>query len=126
MKIAFPTQESKGLDSTVYTHFGSAKIFVIIDTDNESVETAFNQNLDHQHGQCQPLVALGGNHVDAVVVGGIGGGALRKLNMEGKKVFRAAEGSVRENLELIQLNKLPEFTIDQTCAGHSDIGGCAH
>ncbi|MBW1815385.1 MAG: NifB/NifX family molybdenum-iron cluster-binding protein [Deltaproteobacteria bacterium] len=126
MKIAFPAQENNGLDSTVYNHFGSGKIFVIVETDDGTVETVFNQNLDHQHGQCQPMVALGGNHVDAVAVGGIGGGALRKLNAEGKKVFRAVEGSVKENLELIQSNKLPEITLDQTCAGHSDIGGCAH
>ncbi|MCJ7772120.1 MAG: diguanylate cyclase [Desulfobacterales bacterium] len=126
MKIAFPTQENNGLDSKVYSHFGSAKIFVIVNTGDGSSETVFNQNLDHQHGQCQPMIALGGNHVDSVVVGGIGGGALCKLNAEGKKVFRAAEGSVRENLELIKLNKLPEITIDQTCAGHSEIGGCAH
>lgn len=126
MKIAFPTQEGKGLDSTVYGHFGSAKIFVIVETDNDSIETVFNQNLDHQHGQCQPMVALGGRDVDAVVVGGIGGGALRKLNAEGKRVFRAAEGSVKENLELIQSHKLPEITLDQTCAGHTELGGCAH
>ena len=126
MKIAFPTQESNGLDSSVYNHFGSAKIFVIVETDNGAVETVFNQNLDHQHGQCQPMVALGGNHVDALAVGGIGGGALRKLNAEGKKVFRAVEGSVKENLGLIQSNKLPEITLDQTCSRHGDIGGCAH
>jgi predicted Fe-Mo cluster-binding NifX family protein len=126
MKVAFPTQESNGLDSTVYNHFGSAKMFVIVETDDGSMDTVFNQNLNHQHGHCQPMVALGGNHIDAVVVGGIGGGALRKLNAEGKKVFRAAEGSVKENLELIQSNKLPEITLDQTCAGHGGIGGCTH
>lgn len=126
MKVAFPTQESNGLNSIVFDHFGSAKIFVIVETNDGSIDTVFNQNLNHQHGHCQPMVALGGNHIDAVVVGGIGRGALRKLNAEGKKVFRAAEGSVKENLELIQSNKLPEITLDQTCTGHNDIGGCAH
>ena len=126
MRIAFPTQENNGLNSTVYNHFGSAKIFVIVETDDGSIETLFNQNLDHRHGHCQPMVALGGNHVDAVVVGGIGGGALRKLTADGKKVYRAAEGSVKENLELIQTNKLPEITFAQTCAGHGNAGGCAH
>jgi len=126
MRIAFPTQENNGIDSRVYNHFGSAKIFMIVETEDGSFETVYNQNLDHQHGQCQPMVALGGNHVDAVVVGGIGGGALRKLHAEGKKVFRAAEGTVKENLDLIQSNTLPEITLDQTCAGHGHSGGCAH
>lgn len=113
----------------VYNHFGSARQFVIVETNDGSFETVGNQNLDHQHGNCQPMIALGGNHVDAVVVGGIGGGALRKLNAEGKKVYRAAEGTVQENMELIQSNRLPVITLDQTCAGHSggiDGGGCNH
>lgn len=126
MKIAFPTQENNGLESAVHQHFGSAEIFIIVNTTDGSFKASFNKNLDHQHGQCRPMVALGDNTVDAVVTGGIGGGALRKLNLGGKKVFRAIEGSVRENLELIQSNKLPELTMDQTCAGHGHKGGCVH
>ena len=45
----------------------------------DEVTAISNNDLDHQHGNCQPLAALGGVTVDAVVVGGIGGGALRKL-----------------------------------------------
>ena len=77
MKVAFPTQENNGMESMIYNHFGSAKIFVIVETDDGSSETILNQDLNHQHGQCQPMAALGGNDVDAVVAGGIGGGALR-------------------------------------------------
>jgi len=126
MKIAFPTQENNGIDSNVYNHFGSARIFVIVETEDGTTETILNQDLNHQHGKCQPMVALGGSHVDAVVVGGIGGGALQNLNAEGKRVVRAAEGTVRENLELIQADKLPEITPDQTCSGHGIKGHCAH
>ena len=31
MKVAFPTQENIGFDSIVYSHFGSARFFIIID-----------------------------------------------------------------------------------------------
>jgi predicted Fe-Mo cluster-binding NifX family protein len=127
MKIAFPTQQNDNLDSEVYGHFGSAKYFVVVDADTNEVSTIGNQDLNHQHGNCQPLAALGGVAVDAVVVGGIGGGALRKLNSAGIKTYRAVEGTVNENLMMIKEGKLPAFSMDQTCAGHTKgIGECVH
>jgi predicted Fe-Mo cluster-binding NifX family protein len=126
MKIAFPAHQDNGLESLVYGHFGSASYFIIVDLKSKTHESVSNQNLNHAHGNCQPLVALGGKPVDAVVVGGIGGGALMKLQAAGITTFRAVAGSVSENLNLIQAEKLPRFTIDQTCMGHSDDGPCAH
>ncbi|MBW2614352.1 MAG: NifB/NifX family molybdenum-iron cluster-binding protein [Deltaproteobacteria bacterium] len=127
MKIAFPTQEKNGRQSPVHNHFGSAPYFIIVDTDTEKSHIIDNQNLDHTHGNCQPLLALDGTHVDAVVVGGIGGGALRKLLNEGIKTYRAVEGTVLENLALAKVGKLSEFSMDHTCQGHHHgIGECVH
>ena len=126
MKIAFPSQEDRGMDSPVYSHFGSARFFVIVETSGNGVETIENSDLHHIHGQCQPMNALGGSPVDAVVVGGIGGGALRKLQSSGIKIYRAVEGSVDENLTLIKDGKLPEFAFNHTCAGHADGHECVH
>ncbi|MGD8293466.1 MAG: NifB/NifX family molybdenum-iron cluster-binding protein [Desulfobacterales bacterium] len=126
MKIAFPTQEKKGIESLVHGHFGSAHYFVIVDTEDNSTEIVENPDRDHLHGHCQPLKALNGRTVDAVIVGGIGGGALRKLLMEGIKVYRAAEGPVSNNLELLISDKLPVFTPDQTCGGHGIGDSCPH
>lgn len=127
MKIAFPTQEPRGVDSPVYGHFGSAAAFVIVESETREVAEVVNRDRVHAHGQCQPLAALGGQKVDAIVVGGIGGGALMKLNAAGVRVFRAVEGTISDNLELLAKHGLPELTMDQTCAGHSHgAGGCAH
>ncbi|HEN20598.1 MAG TPA: diguanylate cyclase [Desulfobacteraceae bacterium] len=126
MQIAFPVQENKGLESQVYGHFGSAPVFVIVDTDNNSVRTINNNDLGHDHGRCQPMKALGGSIVNAVAVGGIGGGALQGMNDLGIKVFRAVEGSIADNLELIKTGRCPEFLMNMTCAGHSHNGGCHH
>ena len=126
MKVAFPSQEDRGLDSIVHGHFGSANYFVIVETEDGTHDTIQNPERDHLHGQCQPLNALGGRPVDAVVAGGIGGGALRKLLAAGLKAYRAVDGSVKDNLELIQSAKLPEFSMSQTCGGHGGHGGCAH
>ena len=126
MRIAFPAKENKGLESPVYSHFGSAPVFVVVDAENDGFEILDNQDLGHEHGNCQPLAALGGTPVDAVVVGGIGGGALKKLAHAGIKTYRAVEGSVSENLSLIKADKLPLFAMDETCRGHQGIGDCVH
>ena len=126
MKIAFPTQEDVGVESSVYGHFGTARFFIVVDSKTGELEVLANQDIEHIHGMCQPLAALGGKVVDAVVVGGIGGGALSKLAKAGIKTFRAVEGTVCENLELVKTGKLPEFTMQHTCAGHQIGGECAH
>ena len=126
MKIAFPVQVDEGLDSKVYGHFGSAPSFVILDSASGGYQTISNTDAHHAHGQCQPMKALAGNPVDAVVVGGIGGGALLRLQAQGVRVFRAVEGSVKQNLEFIRSGKLPEFSVNMTCAGHQGQGGCQH
>ena len=46
-------------------------------------------------------MALDGKSVDAMVVGGIGAGAITKLNAMGVKVYAAAASTVKENLELL-------------------------
>lgn len=125
MKVCFPTETVEGLESRVYGHFGSAPGFVIVDTETRAIEEIDNQDLHHAHGLCQPIKALGGRDVDAVAVGGIGMGALMKLQAQGIKVYRAAEGTVAENVGLIRERKLPEFEAGLTCAGHAG-GGCAH
>ena len=126
MRIAFPTTDQKGIESPVYGHFGSAPYFILVETDHNEVKAVINPDREHQHGQCQPLAALGGNAPEAVVVGGIGSGALSKLQAAGIRVYRAIEGTVGENLALIRSDRLPEFKLNQTCAGHGSEGGCAH
>ncbi len=115
----------EGLESRVYGHFGSAPGFVIVDTKTRSVEEIGNDDLHHAHGMCQPLKALQGREVDAVAVGGIGMGALMKLQAQGIKVYRATEGTVRDNIGLILEQKMPEFSAGLTCAGHAG-GVCVH
>lgn len=94
-------------------------------TDKMRVEEINNNDLHHIHGMCQPLKALGGLKVDAVVVAGIGMGALVKLQAQGIKVYRGAQGTVQQHIDLIQNNKLPQFSADNAYAGHS-VGGCVH
>lgn len=125
MKVCFAVEKDEGMNSAVYGHFGSAPAFVMVDTDAQSVTTVSNRDLNHVHGACNPVQAIGGQAVDAVVVGGIGAGAITRLNAEGIKVYRAAAETVRENIDLFKAGKLPLLGAENACAGHSD-GGCGH
>jgi predicted Fe-Mo cluster-binding NifX family protein len=62
--------------------------------------------------------------VDAMVVGGIGAGALAKLNALGIKVYGAGAPTVRENMALLSENKLQELSVDHACRAHQ--GDCGH
>ena len=126
MKIAFPTQDNNGMESPVYGHFGTAPFFIVVDDETGNIEAISNMDMDHMHGNCQPLKALGRTKVDAVVVGGIGAGALNGLISGGIKPYRAIEGTVADNLKLFKAGALPQFTFNQTCAGHGSGGPCGH
>jgi predicted Fe-Mo cluster-binding NifX family protein len=126
MRIAFPINEDNGAESRLHNHFGTAIRFVIADTEADTLHTIDNADLAHSHGNCQPIQAIGGQAVEAVIVGGIGKGALKKLMDAGIKVYRGVDGTVRENLELVRENRLPEFMFNMTCSGHGTGGGCTH
>ncbi|MHB1390096.1 MAG: NifB/NifX family molybdenum-iron cluster-binding protein [Thermoleophilia bacterium] len=126
MKVCFPVQADDGLESTVYGHFGSAPMFVVVDAGADSISVINNQDMHHEHGACNPAKALEGHNIDAIVVGGIGGGALMKLNQAGMSVFQAAGSTIRDNIELLSSGKLPMFQPGHVCGGHAVGGGCSH
>jgi predicted Fe-Mo cluster-binding NifX family protein len=123
VKVCFPVYKNDGVNSTVYDHFGSAPEFIVVNTEFQSTITVGNKDLVHDHGACNPVMAMGGQEINAVVVGGIGAGALTKLNAEGIKVYKALKETVKENLDLLKDNKLPELALHHTCSGHQ---GCCH
>jgi len=62
--------------------------------------------------------------VDAIVAGGIGAGAIVKLNALGIKVFGAGAQTVEENFALLSEDKLQELSMDNSCRAHQ--GGCGN
>jgi predicted Fe-Mo cluster-binding NifX family protein len=124
MKICFPVESDKGVESEIFGHFGSAPLFIVFDTGDSTTSIISNQDLGHVHGQCNPMKALNGKMVDAIVVGGIGGGAITGLNNMGIKVYKASAGNITDNIQLFEADDLMEMTMAHTCGGH--IGGCAH
>ncbi|MFC2108224.1 NifB/NifX family molybdenum-iron cluster-binding protein [Candidatus Bipolaricaulota bacterium] len=123
MKVCIPAATDAGLSSVPHGHFGSAPFFVVHDMGSDKTEILSNANQHHAHGACQPLSALGGHDVDAVIVGGIGAGAIGKLNASGIRVYRADAGSIEDNLKALREGALTELTPESGCQQH---GGCNH
>lgn len=118
MKLCFPVEKDEGLESIVYEHFGSAPVFVIYDSEGKGLRTVVNVDAHHSHGMCHPLKALGGEAVDAVILGGIGAGALGKLTAMGVKVLRSGGRTVRDNVDLYERGGLAQITTGCGMHGH--------
>jgi predicted Fe-Mo cluster-binding NifX family protein len=118
MQICIPVIEDRGIDSRVSAHFGSAPAFMIVDTDSGTCRLIDNNNLHHAHGMCQPLAALAGETVDGIIVGGIGMGALMKLQAAGIAVFRAEHPRVAETIAAFKNGSLQPVGGDEACAAH--------
>jgi len=124
MRVGFAVHNDQGIESKVYDHFGSAPAFIIVDTETKDPIRVNNKDLNHVHGACNPIMALDGHSVNAMVVGGIGAGAINKLNAMGVKVYAAAAPTVKENLDLLTENRLQELSVHNACRAHQ--GECGH
>jgi predicted Fe-Mo cluster-binding NifX family protein len=126
VNICIPVNADQGLESPVCAHFGSAPHFMIVDTETGSCRAIPNLNQHHAHGMCQPLLAIQGETLGGIVVGGIGMGALIKLQMAGLQVYRAAHATVGMTLAAYKACALQLMVQDQACGGHGHEQGHQH
>jgi predicted Fe-Mo cluster-binding NifX family protein len=122
VNVCIPVIEDQGLKSRVNPHFGSAPLFVVVETESGTCRTIPNGNQHHGHGACQPLSALAGESIDSVIVGGIGMGAVQKLKAAGIRVFISRLETVDETLAAFKDGSLAEATPATACAHHGPHG----
>jgi predicted Fe-Mo cluster-binding NifX family protein len=125
VNICIPIRTDEGLDSRVFAHFGSAPAFLLVDSETGECRTIGNRNQHHEHGMCSPLTSLLGERIDAVIVGGIGAGALGKLAAAGIPVHQARHATVRETVDAFVAGELPAVRPESAC-GHEGHGGHHH
>lgn len=125
MKVCFPVEENNGIESSVYGHFGSAPGFVMYDTDSEELDYIDNRDINHEHGACNPAAALAGRSIDAVVVGGIGQGALMRLMQNGIQVMRSGSGLISDDIKLYNSGDLESLTMNMKTCSHGSHS-CSH
>jgi predicted Fe-Mo cluster-binding NifX family protein len=120
MNICIPVLENKGLESPVSAHFGSAPLFMVVDTESANCRPVLNRNLHHGHGMCQPLLSLAGENLDGIVVGGIGMGALRKLQAANIRVYLSMLPTIEATLAAFKAGTLEPVTPETACGGHGE------
>jgi len=115
MKVAIPIQENNGLESNLFDHFGKAKKFLIVDSDSQNYEVTENQKLSGIKTKCKSHQFSDDIMIDAVITKCIGDGSLRKLNHENIKVFKAEDGNIKNNIELLKSGDLNLFHMFDIC-----------
>lgn len=120
-RIAVPSMDATGLDSQRSGHFGHCPCFTLIDVvDGQITEVSIVDNVAHREGGCLvPVNLLAGHKVTALVVSGIGMRPLVGFNDVGITVYYEAQTpGVKDVVELLLADKLPEMQPQNACGGH--------
>lgn len=126
MKLCFPISKNEGLSSQVFNHFGSAPLFLLVDTETQQVQELPNRQQGKGHGSCGQHQALVAEQVDALILSGIGRGALAKLETAGITVFQAQGATVSDNILCLVDKRLKQLKVEGACAGHQHAHGAGH
>jgi predicted Fe-Mo cluster-binding NifX family protein len=121
MNICIPIDADRGLDSPVCAHFGAAPAFMIVDTERSSCRAIRNSNQHDGHGTCAPVTLLQGEQIDAMVVGGIGMGALTRLSAAGISVYASQQSTVGEAVAAFKLGTLKLMQPGMACTQHGHV-----
>jgi len=109
MKIAVPVKENNQIDA----HFGHCEYYKIYTVSDQN-QVISEEKMDSPQGcGCKSNIAevFQKDGIKIMLAGGIGDGAINKLNAHGVKVIRNCEGDVTE-------------TINRYLAGKVTDGGC--
>lgn len=120
--VCIPIAIDHGLDSKLLNHFGSAPLFAIVDVAARTMTTLDN-SAAHGHGGCAPVEAIVAQHVEAVIVGGIGGGAIRRLGSYGIPVYQGRPGPISALVDDYAKGLLATWDPADGCAAHGSGHG---
>lgn len=121
MNVCIAVDEDRGLESSVCGHFGSAPLFLIVD-----IQSGRYKAVPNTEGGCHSVRAFQSENVGALVVGGIGKGALAAVQAAGIPVLFTEQGTVREVVQAFLEGDVPEPALRATCGGHAHAGEAGH
>ena len=120
IRIAVPSVGLGGIDGQRAGHFGHCDVFTCIDAEDGRITSVTTiQNEEHVQGGCMvPVNLLASNHVNALIVGGIGMRPLMGFRQVGIDVYHDAErAEIKPVLEDLLAGKLTMISDDQVCGG---------
>jgi predicted Fe-Mo cluster-binding NifX family protein len=106
------------MESSLSGHVGSAEGFIIWNSEDKSLKYQDNSNQHHDHGQCMPILAVGAENFDAIVVQGIGRRAYALLKEQGIELYRGEGSTVKDILDAYDTGKLETLDENNCCSGH--------
>ena len=108
MKIAIAANGNGFLENEVASHFGRAKSFLIYNTETKNFEIHPNPEVT---GKTEfPPDFLYRQKVEVVIVFSLGSMAYKKFENYNIKMYKADKGTIAENLQKFEDNKLKELT----------------
>ena len=117
LKIAIPTEDSKGLDGMTAMHFGRSKTYTIINEKGELIEVIDNSG-EHMGGNIPPPEILKKNGIAALICKGLGPKALNLFEEFGIDVFICQENTVKDMFNSWKSKRLSKATKEETCKEH--------
>ena len=118
IRLAVPSETPGGLDAARSGHFGRSPSFTLVDLVNGEIAAVdFVENAPHVQGGCMsPVLTLGTNRVDAVIVAGIGHRPLLGCLQAGIRVFAGEDRpDVRSVVQAFVDMELSPVGPDATC-----------
>ncbi len=133
MKVCFPVNVNEGLQSTIFGHFSSAPLFLLVDSESKEIEEVENCDPKDPFQGCNPLAALKDKGVEAIVVEGVADAVLQVMtNIHGFQFFATTtNNNLEETLEQLQNQKLqkiePFYSQNEGRCGEDDEeDSCGH
>jgi len=122
MKIAVPTKENNQVD----THFGHCEFYTIYNV-SEQNKVISKERMDSPQGcGCKSNIAevFESDGIKIMLAGGIGDGAINKLNAHGVSVIRNCQGDVTEIIERYLAGEVKDG--GSNCAAHENGHEAGH
>lgn len=122
MKIAVPTKENNQIDA----HFGHCEFYQIF-TVSEQNQVIRKERMDSPQGcGCKSNIAevFEKEGIKFMLTGGIGDGAINKLNAHGVNVIRNCQGDVTELIQEYLVGKIADG--GSNCGAHEEDHVCSH
>lgn len=119
IRLAIPADSDAGLEAQRSGHFGKCAYYTLIDIKDRQVQQVVAmQNGGHVQGGCSvPVILLNANHVNTLIVAGIGGRPLQGFRETGIEVYAGVGQTVQESVDLFLTDQLSPISNDQVCGG---------
>ncbi|MGC9779698.1 MAG: NifB/NifX family molybdenum-iron cluster-binding protein [Candidatus Heimdallarchaeota archaeon] len=116
MKLAFPTNDDKGLESYLSDHFGRAPIYTLIQ--NKTNEIKIIQNTGEHFGGGYSAPALLEEHgTNVLICRALGRKAVSRFKEAGIEIFITDKLIVKDALEAYNKRELKTASEEEACAG---------